>query len=136
MAASELIGPLIVLAAGHKFVRGSALRLWVDNAGSVAIWRKGYCSSCLLCNTIVKAMATVAAALGTAVDLVKIRRCSNAGAVIADQLSKGELATAEAHGQPLQQEPARLDGPLLVWLQNPVVFVLYCLLTAVTYNTA
>ena len=125
LAALELIGPLIVLSAGHKFVRGGALRLWVDNAGSVAIWRKGYCSSCLLCNTIVKAMATVAAALGTAVDLVKIRRCSNAGAVIADQLSKGELATAcataETHGQPLQQEPARLDGPLLVWLQNPVV---------------
>ena len=70
-------------------------------------------------------MATIAAALGTVVDLVKIQRCSNTGAVIADQLSKGELAmacaTAEAHGQPLQQEPARLDGPLLAWLQNPVI---------------
>jgi len=125
LAALELVGPLITLAVGHKFLRGGAIKFWVDNAGSVAIWRKGYCNSCSLCNTIVKAMATIAAALGVMVDVTKIRRCSNTGAVVADMISKGELLracqTAEAHGQPLQQEPARITGPLLAWLQCPIV---------------
>ena len=93
MSALGLVGPLICLAAAPDLCRGVPLRIWVDNAGSVRVWQKGYSTRCALCNTLFKALATVAAALGSRVDIQKIRRCSTPGAVLADALSKGALAT-------------------------------------------
>ena len=92
MSALGLVGPLICLAAAPDLCRGVPLRIWVDNAGSVRVWQKGYSTRCALCNTLFKALATVAAALGSRVDIQKIRRCSTPGAVLADALSKGALA--------------------------------------------
>jgi hypothetical protein len=53
----------VVVAAGYLWCRGKDLKLWVDNAGSVLIWRKGYKTRCDLCTTLVKAIGTVASAL-------------------------------------------------------------------------
>jgi hypothetical protein len=62
--ALELVGPLVVVAAGHQVCRGQTLQVWVDNAGSVEVYHKGYSRNCRLCTTLVKAMATVAAGIG------------------------------------------------------------------------
>ncbi len=42
LSALELVGPLIVVVAGYLQWRGKDLKIWVDNSGSVLIWRKGY----------------------------------------------------------------------------------------------
>ena len=56
------------MAAGVEQLRNRRLVIWVDNAGSVAIWRKGYSNKCRLCSTLVAAIAAVASAVGCDVD--------------------------------------------------------------------
>jgi hypothetical protein len=124
LSALELVGPLVALAAGHRQLAGKHVTIWVDNAGSVAIWSKGYSTRCRLASTAVTAISAVAAALGCTVHILKIRRCSDAGSEIADALSKAEFqrarSTAQLHGWPLQVEPVRVPVSLLRWIDKPV----------------
>ena len=125
MSALELVGPLLVVAAGYQWCRNTPVRIWVDNAGSVFIWKKGYSSSCLLSSTLVKAIASVAAGLGCQVDLVKITRCSTPLADMADALSKcafsrfREIAFGAGYTM-LPLEPAWIPAPITAWLLDPV----------------
>ena len=91
LSALELVGPLICVAAGNGWCRNRPVRIWVDNAGSVLIWEKGYSNSCSLCTTLVKAIAAVAAGIGCQLYIQKIRRCSSLGAVMADAISKADF---------------------------------------------
>jgi hypothetical protein len=124
LSALELVGPLVVVAAGYLWCRGKDLKLWVDNAGSVLIWQKGYSTRCDLCTTLVKAIGTVAAALDCRVDIVKITRCSNSGARMADCLSKADFAgfrsEAATAGWELDLEPAWIPASILAWIARPV----------------
>jgi hypothetical protein len=124
LSALELVGPLIVVAAGYLQWRGKDLKIWVDNAGSVLIWKKGYSTRCALCTTMVKAIGTVAAALDCRVDIVKITRCSNTGAKLADSLSKAEFREfreeAEREGWQLDTAPAWVPTSILAWIARPV----------------
>ena len=103
--ALELIGPLVSLVVFAESCRGWPVNIWVDNAGVVRIWHRGYSSWCRLSTTIVKALSTVAAALGCRVEIRKVTRCSRTGPKLADQLSKAEFAafrcTGRAAGWPL-----------------------------------
>jgi hypothetical protein len=123
LSALELIGPLVVVSAAADICRGRPLQVWVDNAGSVEVYRKGYSRSCRLCTTVVKAMATVAAGIGCQLEVLKITRCTGTGATMADQLSKARFRdfrrTAEEKGWPLKGEPARIPAVLLKWLDRP-----------------
>jgi hypothetical protein len=92
LSALELVGPLICVSAGRELCRLKPVRVWVDNAGSVNIFKKGYSTHCQLCNTLVSAIARVAAALGCSFTIDKITRCSTTGARLADFLSKGKFA--------------------------------------------
>ena len=111
-------------AAAHELVRGRHLTVWVDNAGSVAIWQKGYSGNCRLSTAIVTATSAVAAALGCTLDIQKISRCSNTPAKMADCLSKAEFVEcrriASEAGWRLQTEPGRVPVALLAWLERPV----------------
>ena len=123
LSALELAGPLIVVAAAHSRCRGQALTVWVDNAGSVQVYNKGYSRSCRLCTTIAKAAATVAAGIGCDLNVVKVTRCSSTGASLADYLSKARFsafrATAAAADWPLETSPATIPLSLLHWLAKP-----------------
>ena len=88
LSALELVGPLAVVAAGVGLLRNRRLIIWVDNAGSVAIWKKGYSNRCRLCTTLVAAIAAVEAAVGCVVELRKVARCSDVGSQMADHLSR------------------------------------------------
>ena len=125
LSALELVGPLICVAAGNGWCRNRPVRIWVDNAGSVLIWEKGYSNSCALCTTLVKAIAAVAAGIGCQLYIQKIRRCSSPGAVMADAISKADFnlfrRTALEHRWPLAVGPARVPGTLLRWIDRPVV---------------
>ena len=125
LSALELVGPLICVSAGHSWARNSHVRAWVDNYGSVKIWEKGYSSHCDLCNTLVKAIGTVAAGIGCRFAIKKIRRRSNAGAVMADALSKADFTefklTAASKSWQLNLEPAWIPPAILYWVANPTV---------------
>jgi len=122
LAALELIGPLITVSAGAKLIARKPLKCWVDNQGSCSIWRTGYSNSCKLSTTIVKAIATVADALGTKIEIQKITRCSNPGAKMADALSQADFNRFRVEGGALlNPEPAPIPPVLLKWCANPVV---------------
>ena len=124
MSALELLGPLMALAAGMDRFRGQPVRFRVDNAGSVYIWQKGYSSSCRLCTTIVKAMASLSATFGCRVELVKVTRCSEPLAIMADCLSKAAFGkfweqAAAVGGLGLGLAQACVPAELVKWVQNP-----------------
>jgi hypothetical protein len=123
LSALELAGPLIVVAAAHQLCRGQTLQVWVDNAGAVEVFRRGYSRSCRLCTTIAKAAATVAAAIGCRLEVIKITRCSATGPILADHLSKAKFGAfreaAAAAGWPLLGAPASIPKVLLRWLDRP-----------------
>lgn len=123
LSALELVGPLVVIAAAHAQCRGQTVQVWVDNAGSVEVFRKGYSRNCRLCTTLVKAMATVAAGIGCRLEVLKITRCTGTGAVLADQLSKARFRdfrnTATVAAWPLRSAPAWIPSVLLAWLDKP-----------------
>jgi len=125
LSALELVGPLVAISAGSEWCRNKPVRVWVDNSGSVQIWKKGYSTRCQLCTTLVKAISTVAAGLGCKFTIEKIRRCSSPGAVMADALSKADFngfrRTVLGASWSLQSEPARVPAPILQWLASPVV---------------
>jgi hypothetical protein len=124
LAALEIAGPLVALSAAAKHFVRRPVNFWVDNAGTVGAWRKGYSASCKICTTVIKAIAFISAAIGARVDIKKITRCSNTGAVLADHLSKANFAdfrrTALETNWPLHTEPLTIPTPLLVWLHRPV----------------
>jgi hypothetical protein len=123
LSALELVGPLVCIAAGFRECRGKPVRIWVDNSGSIDIYRKGYSPSCDLCSTLARAIAVVAAGIGCQLTIDKITRCSNTGAILADELSKGRFqafrrkVTADWD---LPPEPAHIPRSLLHWVHHPV----------------
>jgi hypothetical protein len=123
LSALELVGPLLCVTSGHEWCRGRVVRVWVDNIGAFKIWSKGYSLSCELCTTIVKAAGTVAAGIGCQLHVEKITRCSTAGAVMADALSKADFGrfrlTGAANSRPLASGPAWVSPQLLAWLVDP-----------------
>ena len=64
LSAPELVGPLAAMVMFAEECRLKPVRIWVDSAGSVAIWSKGYSNFCRLCTMLVKAIRVVAAGLG------------------------------------------------------------------------
>jgi hypothetical protein len=124
LSALELVGPLICISAGRQLCKRKPIRIWVDNAGSVGIWRKGYSSTCQLCTTLVSAISRVAAALGSTLTIDKISRCSNTGAELADHLSKGNFSAFYAGwptGRARNLEPAWIPPAILAWIDKPAV---------------
>lgn len=119
LSALELIGPLVAASCSASWAPGAPMRLWVDNAGSVKIWEKGYSSSCELCSTLVKATATVAAGLRCRFTITKITRCSTKPAILADLLSKGDFRNFWALRGDGNRDPARVPASILAWVANP-----------------
>ena len=123
MSALELVGPLLVVSGGYAWTKNHPINIWVDNAASVFIWEKGYSRSCPLSNTLVTAIAHVAAGLGCAVKLSKITRCSTPLASMADALSKcsfhkfWKIAKENNYNLPLEQ--SWTPPSLLAWINNP-----------------
>jgi len=124
MSALELVGPFVFIAAGQEILAGKHVNIWVDNAGSVAIWNKGYSNNCRLSTAIVTAISAIAAATRCTVNVRKVLRCSNTGAVLADQLSKAQFKefrnTADSANWRLRTEPAAIPVALLAWIDKPV----------------
>jgi len=124
LSALELVGALVLVATLADKFRRQPVKIFIDNAGSVGIWKKGYSNQCQLCNTIVIAVSTICAGLGCRLDIRKVSRCSSTGPLLADMLSKAKFTEFRALAQEkrweLNTEPARIPITLLNWLQHPV----------------
>jgi hypothetical protein len=120
MSAWELLGPLLLLTAGARLIRGKCLIVRVDNAGSVAIYKKGWCTSCMLCTTLVLAISEVAAALGCRLEIRKVTRCSTEGSRAADAISKGDFIKFRRIKPRSTLDPAPVPRSLTEWVRNPV----------------
>ena len=125
LSALELVGALILVASLADKFRRQPVNIYIDNAGSVGIWKKGYSNQCKLCNTIVMAVSTVCAGLGCRLDIKKVSRCSSTGPLLADMLSKATFTEFRTLAREkmwhLNTEPAKIPVSLLEWLQCPVV---------------
>ena len=124
MSALELLGPLLAISAGYQWCRFVPVKVWVDNAAAVHIWRKGYSTSCPLSSTIVKAIHDIASAIGCRMEIVKITRCSTPGAEMADALSKGHFLRFWAVHKEAKEFEVPLDmawvpKALTTWVLDP-----------------
>ena len=123
LSALELVGPLLCLLGDPGRCRNQAVRILVDNSGSVAIWKKGYSMRCWVSSRVVEALAAVAAGLNCRVWIEKVERCSVPGAVVADCLSKGDWRGAKSvaalDGVTLEEEPGGVSKAVLRWLSGP-----------------
>jgi hypothetical protein len=124
LAALEFIGPLIALSCAARRLCRRPVVFWVDNAGAVGAWKKGYSAACPICTTVAKAISFVAAAIGAPVEILKVRRCSDVGPTLADHLSKAKFVEfrryALAQGWQLDTAPLRIPAALLHWLAAPL----------------
>ena len=120
MSAWELVGPLMVLTAGRDLVRNRSLIIQVDNAGSVAIYQKGWCTSCMLCTTLALAISEVAAAINCRLEIKKVMRCSTLGAEAADAISKADFLKLRRLKPLSNMHPAKVPQILVDWVQRPV----------------
>ena len=120
MCAWELVGPLMTLTAGADLVRNRNVLIPVDNQGSVSIYKKGWCTSCMLCTTLTLAISEVAASINCKVEIVKITRCSNQLAEAADAISKVDFWRMRRMMPGANMEPARVPTELVRWVKNPV----------------
>jgi hypothetical protein len=123
LSALELVGPLICVSADQATCANRPVRIWFDNSGSVAVWRKGYSTRCQLCTTLVNAISRITAANGCRITIDKVRRCSNDGSILADELSKGRFAAFKRKlpdSWEISPQPAWIPPSILAWIANPV----------------
>ena len=123
MSVLELMGPLLVIAAGYIFCKNAAVKVYVDNQASVNIWKKGYSYNCKLSTTLVKAIHTVSVGLQCNFSVEKITRCSNAHAYMADCLSKARFdkfwRKAKEIDLDMDLDMAWIPKSILKWSVNP-----------------
>ena len=93
---------------------------YVDNIGSVIIYKKGWSTVCNLANTIVRAIYLVATALHCDFWIEKITRCSNHGAEAADALSKCDYPRFLENMPGAEAQPRVVPSTLLAWMEDPV----------------
>ena len=120
MSLLEMLGALLVLTAGMDIVRNKNLIVPVDNAGTVAIYNKGWCTSCMLCTTVALAISEVAASINCKLEIIKIKRCSTELAEAADAISKADFNRMRRLMPGANPGPARVPRSLLQWVDNPV----------------
>ena len=94
---------------------------YVDNQGSVDIWRKGFSTSCFYSYTIAKAIYEVSKGINARVHIQKIRRCSDTWSVAADALSKADFKLFRTIMPDHNLTMCWVPRTILKWLQDPVV---------------
>ena len=93
------MGPVAALCALGSKVMGDVLVVYVDNQGSVDIYKKGHSTSCVYTSTLAKAAPDLAWSMGCTLLVEKIKRCSDAGSYLADMISKGGATISETNAK-------------------------------------
>lgn len=114
----EMLGPLVALCMVSHRIAGEALIVYVDNQGSVDIYKRGHSTKCVYTSTIAKACHDLAWSLGATLAVEKVRRCSDAGSYLADVISKGEL-TKFRKLMPDRLMVSEVPVTVLEWIKDP-----------------
>jgi hypothetical protein len=114
----EGFASLLGLVTIPDVARNSEVHLMCDNAGFVAVYKKKH-SLCPYSYAIAKAINDVSDGLGCKMQLVKTRRCSGQGEVVADALSKGDWEVAWQVMPEKNVDPGIIPVSLLKWISNP-----------------
>ena len=121
MSVWELVGPLLVLVCAPDTVRNRQVVTYVDNAGSVQMYSKGWATQCNLCNSVIRAIHLVAEALKCDFWVEKIKRCSSKESEAADALSKGHRQRFLINMPSAARIfPKKTPETLKKWIENPV----------------
>ena len=119
MCSLEGLGVLVGLATIPDRARNKEVQFFCDNSSFVAAYKKKH-SSCAYAYTIAKAVHDVGVGLGSAVKVLKTKRCSGQGEVVADSLSKGDWEKAWPLMPNKNEDPGRIPKSILKWVANPV----------------
>lgn len=117
----ESLGALVAVCVGHELIRNSAIEVFIDNQGAVDIARKGYSTADPYSYTVIKAAFDVAHGLSAKLKVTKVRRCSDAGAVLADELSKAKFDNLKKMMPEMEADPAYVPRVILKWVRDPFI---------------
>ena len=116
----ELVGPLLALVCAPELLRNKQAVAFVDNAGSVVWYNKGWAKQCNLGNTVIRAVYLVATALNCDFWVEKISRCSSDQTEAADALSKCDFPRLVQHmPEAAATLPRVVPSTLLEWMADP-----------------
>ena len=116
----ELVGPLLALVCAPELLRNKQAVAFVDNAGSVVWYNKGWAKQCNLGNTVIRAVYLVATALNCDFWVEKISRCSSDQTEAADALSKCDFPRLVQHmPEAATTLPRVVPSTLLEWMADP-----------------
>ena len=116
----ELVGPLLALVCAPELLRNKQAVAFVDNAGSVVWYNKGWAKQCNLGNTVIRAVYLVATALNCDFWVEKISRCSSDQTEAADALSKCDFPRLVQHmPKAATTLPRVVPSTLLEWMADP-----------------
>ena len=96
----------------------------IDNEGTICHVRKGYDAKCRVTSALLRATYEVARGLNSAAYARKVARCSAAGPVMADMLSKGleeEFRSMWSEVRGAEFSSREVPPALKYWLQKPSV---------------
>lgn len=96
----------------------------IDNEGTISHVRKGYDAKCRVTSSLLRATYEVARGLNAAAYARKVARCSAAGPVMADMLSKGlepEFRKMWSEVDGAEFLAREVPPALRYWLQKPSV---------------
>ena len=112
----EAVAGLMCLLVNPRLFKGRRVMLRTDNSGFVGAWRTKSGRDPYL-HSVIHALAFVEKGLDMELHVVKTRRCSDDGEILADQLSKGQIAKAKRSGR-LRRQVNTLKA-LKVWMADP-----------------
>ena len=115
----ELVGPLMALVCAPDRLRSKQAVAFVDNDGSVCMYRKGWCTVCNLANTVLRAINLVATALHCDFWIEGVTRCSSKETEAADALSKCDYDRFSANLPGADPLPRQVPRTLLQWMEDP-----------------
>ena len=118
MSSLEAFAALMGLVSEPDLVRNKRLIIFTDNSGFYYSFANGH-SKCLYLHTLVKALHYVSKALNTNLHVEKTTRRSNAGAIVADELSRGALGKAMSLLSDPSETPSSIPKTLVHWITDP-----------------
>ena len=87
----ELVAVLALVSLCSPKIANREVEVFVDNSGSVDIYKKGGSTACLYSYTVAKAISDISRGINARICLSKVTRCSDKGSWAADALSKAEF---------------------------------------------
>jgi hypothetical protein len=117
----ETVGLLLPLIIRPRTIYGQYVILHVDNIAVVYAWKKKYCSADPETSLLIRCLHVLEAFLECKLYVRHMKRMSNPVAKIADGLTRQSTLTPELQNL-LENVPCgKLNGPLMDWLENPIL---------------